>query len=188
MILVKPDGLMRGLVGEILKRFENRGLKLVALKMIKPTSVHVRKHYLATPKQLEGMGRHTLDDLAKNNMDSKKEFGTDNALELGKMINKWNEEFLTSGPVIAIVFQGLHSVAIGRKIVGSSMPADAGVGTIRGDYAVDSPIFANIKRRSVKNLVHASGSVAEARREIKHWFSKNELYQYKRVDEDLLFG
>ncbi|MEK7151343.1 MAG: nucleoside-diphosphate kinase [Patescibacteria group bacterium] len=188
LILIKPDGLQRGLVGEVVKRFEARGFKLIALKMVQPTAIHVEKHYLATKTQIEGMGKKTLDNLAKHNMDPVKQFGTNDPMKIGHMINKWNVDFLTSGPVVAIVFRGLHAVEIGRKIVGNTLPAIADVGTIRGDFAVDSPMFANVKKRSVRNIVHASGSVDEAIREIKHWFKKSELYEYKRTDEDLLFN
>lgn len=188
LILVKPDGLKRGLVGDIIKRFESRGLKLVAMKMIKPTKAHVEKHYLPTTAQLTGMGGKTLENLAVHNINPITQFGTKDALKIGKMINSWNVEFLTSAPNIAMVFQGLHAVEIGRKIVGNTLPSKAEVGTIRGDYAVDSPVFANVKMRSVRNVVHASGTVPEANREIKHWFSKKEIHDYKRVDEDLLFS
>ncbi len=188
LILVKPDGLKRGLVGEIIKRFEARGFKLAALKMTKPTANHVRQHYLSTKKQLEGMGNKTLETLAQHKMDPKKQFGTEDPMKIGRQINKWNVDFMTSGPSVALVFQGLFAVEMGRKIVGNTMPAKAEVGTIRGDFSVDSASFANAKKRSVRNLVHASGSVAEAKREIKHWFSKKELYEYKRTDESLLFS
>lgn len=188
LILIKPDGLKRGLVGDIIKRFESRGLKLIGLKMTQPNASHIKKHYLPTKQQLAGMGGKTLENLASHNIDPVKQFGTKDALKIGEMINNWNVVFLTSAPVVAMVFQGLHAVEMGRKIVGNTLPAKAEVGTIRGDFAVDSPIFANVKMRSVRNVVHASGVVSEAEREIKHWFSKKELFNYKRVDEDLLFS
>ncbi|MEX1063951.1 MAG: nucleoside-diphosphate kinase [Candidatus Paceibacterota bacterium] len=188
LILVKPDGLMRGLVGEIVKRFEARGFKLAALKMTKATASHVKQHYLSTKQQLEGMGNKTLETMAQHKMDPKKKFGTLDPMKIGRIINQWNVEFLTSGPVVAMVFQGLFAVDMGRKIVGNTMPAKAEMGTVRGDFSVDSASFANLKGRSVRNLVHASGSVPEAKREIRHWFSKKELYEYERTDEALLFS
>lgn len=178
LILAKPDALQRGLVGEIIHRFEMKGYQLVALKMAKPTKDHVRKHYLPTKEQLEGMGNKTLENFKKHGIDSVKEMGSAHPLEIGKIINEWNVDFLSSGPVVAMVFRGLHAVEIGRKIVGSTIPANADMGTIRGDYSSDSPLVANKEKRTIYNLVHASGSVEEAQREIKHWFAPKELHDY----------
>ena len=176
LILIKPDGVSRGLVGEVIKRFETKAFKLVALKMIKPTRAHIRKHYLSTKEQLEGMGNKTLENLKKHGIDPAKQMGTGDPMEIGKMINNWNVEFLSSGPVVAIVFEGLHAVEMGRKIAGNTLPIKAELGTIRGDFSSDSPLSANSQNRTVKNIVHASGSIEEAKREISHWFSKNDAF------------
>ncbi len=187
LILAKPDALQRGLVGEIIKRFEIRGLKVVGMKMVKPTADHIKKHYLATKEQLEGMGNKSLDNLKQLGLNSIKVLGTDNALEIGKMINNWNFEFLSSSPVIAMVFQGPHAVDMGRKIVGMTLPFKADIGTIRGDFSVDSSTLGNFNKRPIRNLVHASGSIQEAKREIKHWFSEKEIFKYKRAEESIMF-
>ncbi len=187
LILAKPDALQRGLVGEIIKRFEARGLKLVGIKMMKASVAHTKKHYLPTKAQLEGMGNKTLATLASSGQDPKKEMGTDNPLEIGKMINGWNFEFLSSGPLVAMVFEGPHAAEMGRKIVGNTLPFKADIGTLRGDFSVDSPILGNLNKRPVRNIVHASGDPIEARREVKHWFSKKELFSYKRADEGIMF-
>lgn len=187
LILAKPDALQRGIVGEIIKRFESRGFKVVGLKMIKPTTDHIKKHYLATKEQLEGMGNKSLENLKLLGLDVKKVLGTDNALEIGKMINNWNFEFLSSSPVVAMVFEGPHAVDMARKIVGNTLPFKADLGTIRGDFSVDSSTLGNFNKRPIRNIVHASGSIAEAKREISHWFSKKEIFQYKRVDESVMF-
>lgn len=176
LILAKPDALQRGLVGEIIRRFEEKKFRLVALKMIRPTKAHVRKHYLPTKQQLEGMGNKTLEGMRAGGRDVKKLMGTDHPLKLGKIINRWNEEFLSSGPTVAMVFQGTDAVKTGRVIVGHTIPASAAPGTIRGDFSKDTAVRANTERRAVYNLVHASGDVAEAQREIKHWFTKKELH------------
>ena len=178
LILAKPDALQRGLVGEIIRRFEMKGYQLLALKMTKPSKDHVRKHYLPTKEQLEGMGNKTLENFKKHGIDPMKEMGSTVPMEIGKIINEWNVDFLSSGPVVAMVFRGLHAVEIGRKIVGSTIPANADMGTIRGDYSSDSPLVANHEKRTIYNLVHASGSVEEAQREIKHWFAPKELHDY----------
>lgn len=187
LILAKPDALKRGLVGEIIKRFETRGLKVVGLKMIKPDIAHIKKHYLATREQLEGIGNKSLENLKQLGMDPKKELGTDSALEIGKIINNWNFEFLSSSPVVAMVFEGPHAVEMGRKIVGFTLPSKAEIGTIRGDFSVDSAVLGNLNKRPIRNIVHASGSIPEAKREIKHWFKGAEIFKYKRADEIVMF-
>lgn len=187
LILAKPDALQRGLVGEIIKRFETRGLKVVGLKMMKPSLAHIKKHYLATREQLEGIGNKSLDNLRQLGLNPKKELGMDSALEIGKMINSWNFKFLSSSPVVAMVFEGPHAVEMGRKIVGFTLPSKADIGSIRADFSVDSAVLGNLNKRPIRNIVHASGSISEAKREVKHWFSNKELHNYKRVDEGIMF-
>lgn len=187
LILAKPDALQRGLVGEIIKRFEMRGLKVVGMKMLKPSAGHIKKHYLATKEQLEGMGNKSLDNFKQLGLDAVKILGIDNALGIGKLINNWNFEFLSSSPVVAMVFEGPHAVDMGRKIVGMTLPFKADLGTIRGDFSVDSSTLGNFNKRPIRNIVHASGSIPEAKREIKHWFSKKEIHSYKRADESIMF-
>lgn len=187
LILVKPDGLKRGLVGEVIKRFESRGLKLIGIKMMKTTVAHTKLHYLSTKEQLESMGNKTLETLKTSGMNPIKSMGTDIPLEIGKKINEWNFEFLSSGPLVAMVFEGPHAAEMGRKIVGNTLPYKAEIGTLRGDYSVDSPILGNLNKRPVRNIVHASGDAVEAKREIKHWFSPKELFEYDRVDESIMF-
>lgn len=187
LILAKPDALQRGLIGEIIGRFELKGYKLIALKMTKPSKDHVRKHYLPTKQQLEGMGNKTLENFKKHSIDPVKQMGSSDPMKIGEIINEWNVDFLSSGPVVAIVLQGLHAVEMGRKIVGATIPANAEMGTIRGDFSSDSPLLANQDKRTIRNLVHASGSVEEAEREIKHWFTPKELHDYKRADEEVIY-
>jgi len=183
LILIKPDGLKRGLAGEVLKRFESRGLKIVGMKMVKASAEHVKKHYLSTKEQLEGMGNKTLDTLKQNGLDPIKTMGT----EIGKMINNWNFEFISSSPVVAIVLEGLHAVDMARKIAGTTLPFRADIGTIRGDFSIDSPVLGNLNKRPVRNVVHASGSIEEAKREIKHWFLSREIFDYQRAEEAVMF-
>jgi nucleoside-diphosphate kinase len=187
LVLIKPDGLKRGLAGEVLKRFESRGLKIVGMKMMKASAEHVKKHYLSTKEQLEGMGNKTLDTLKQNGLDPIKTMGTDIPLEIGKMINNWNFEFISSSPVVAIVLEGLHAVDMARKIAGTTLPFRADIGTIRGDFSIDSPVLGNLNKRPVRNIVHASGSIEEAKREIKHWFLSKEIFDYQRAEEAVMF-
>ncbi|MCA9391799.1 nucleoside-diphosphate kinase [candidate division WWE3 bacterium] len=187
VVLVKPDGVKRGLVGKIISRFEEAGLKLVAMKMIWVDEDHVGKHYSDDPANLKVMGDKTLETYAKYGKDANETLGTDDPEKIGAMIRKWNMEFLSSGPVLAIILEGVHAVSTVRKIVGSTLPYSAEPGSIRGTYSIDSPALANEKMRSVRNLIHASGNVEEAEFEVKLWFHENEIYAYKRVDEEVMF-
>ncbi len=187
VLLVKPDGVKRGLIGEIIHRIEQRGLKVIALKMVWPNEEHVHKHYPNTQQWLEGMGNKTLETYKKYDLDAMQELGTNNALEIGKMVQKWNVEFLTSGPMVAMIAKGIHAIDMCRKIVGSTAPAFADMGTLRGDYSVDSQVLANMDHRALHNIVHASGDPTEARHEIEHWFTPEEIHDYKRAEEDIMF-
>lgn len=186
-ILIKPDGVKRGLVGECVKRVEQRGLKIIALKMIRADAEHARTHYSGAEDWLRGMGEKTLESYAKYGKDPVKELGTADPVKIGKMIHEWLADFLSSGPVVAMVVSGIHAVDMVRKIVGKTLPAFAEMGTIRGDFSVDSPVLANLDKRAIHNLVHASGDAVEAAHEITHWFSADEIHDYKRAEEDIMF-
>ncbi len=187
VVLIKPDGVKRGLVGEAIRRFESRGLKIIALKMIIASREHAHSHYPNTEEWLRGMGEKTLQNYKQYGKDPVKEIGTDDALEIGKKVAEWNVEFLTSGPMVAMVVQGIHAVDMVRKIVGKTIPAMAEMGTIRGDFSVDSPTLANVGKRAIHNVVHASGDQSEAAHELKHWFGPEEIHEYKRAEEDIMF-
>lgn len=186
-MLVKPDGVKRGLVGECVRRIEQRGLKIIALKMICATEEHAHGHYPGTDEWMSGMGGKTLETYAKYGKDAQKELGTKDPLEIGKKVYQWNTDFLASGPTVAIVISGIHAIDMVRKIVGKTIPAFAEMGTIRGDFSVDSPVLANAGKRAIHNLVHASGDPKEADHEIEHWFSPEEIHDYKRAEEDIMF-
>ncbi|MBI3630782.1 MAG: nucleoside-diphosphate kinase [Candidatus Sungbacteria bacterium] len=187
VVLVKPDGVKRGLVGECIKRIEQRGLKVIALKMILANEKIARGHYPGTHEWLRGMGEKTLGSYAKYGKDPTGELGTKDPLKIGKMIYKWNTDFLTSGPMVAMIVSGIHAVDMVRKIVGKTLPAFAEMGTIRGDFSVDSPVLANAGKRAIRNVVHASGDAEEAAHEIEHWFLPQEIHDYKRAEEDIMF-
>lgn len=187
LVIVKPDGVKRGLVGEIIGRIEQRGLKLVALQMFQATKPQLLKHYSDAPENLKAMGDKTLGTYAKYGLDPKKEMGTDDAEKIGKMVHGWIVDFMTTGPVVKMIVEGLHAVEMVRKIVGSTLPSQAEMGTIRGDYSVDSAVLANAERRGIRNIIHASGNTAEAEAEIKLWFTDKEIHSYKRSEEDIMF-
>lgn len=186
-MIVKPDGVKRGLVGEIIGRIEQRGLKIVAMQMFQATKAQLLKHYSDAPENLKAMGDKTLATYAKYGLDAKKEMGTDDAEKIGKMVHGWIVEFMTTGPVVKMVVEGLHAVEMVRKIVGATLPSMADMGTIRGDYSVDSAVLANAQRRGIRNIIHASGNTAEAEAEIKLWFTPLEIHSYKRSEEDIMF-
>ncbi len=184
LVLVKPDGVKRGLIGEIISRFEKAQLKVVAMKMVWVDKELVAQHYPDSRVELlTGIGEKTLKTYSEYNKDPKVELGTDDPLEIGKIVNLWNMELLSAGPVVAIVIEGNHAVDNIRRIVGPTLPVFAPPGTIRGDYSVDSPVAANEQKRSVKNLIHASGNQEEAAYEIALWFENKEIHDYKRSDE-----
>lgn len=179
MILLKPDAMQRGLVGEIISRFEKAGLKLVATKMVWPDRDLAERHYPSDRHDfIKGMGHKTLDSYKEQGHDATANFGTKDPHEIGLQLQKWLVDFLTSGPVIAMVLEGDNAIKIIRDIAGHTIPAKADSGTIRGDYSDDSAIKANAEKRSIKNLVHASGDKTEAEFEINLWFTGDELHEY----------
>ena len=187
VVLMKPDTVKRGLVGEILSRIEKAGFKIIALKMVWVDADLVAKHYPDNKDYLTSVGKKTLKSYEEYGMDPNEELGTKDAYEIGKMVRQWNMEFLSSGPVVAVLLQGLHAVDAVRMMVGNTLPRFAGPGTIRGDYSLDSPILANLNKRTVKNMIHASGTVEEAQFEEELWFRRNEIHDYKRADEEIMF-
>lgn len=189
VVLVKPDGVKRGLVGEIVSRFEKVGLKIVAMKMVWVDEQMVLKHYPTSREDwVKKIGEKTLKAYEEYGKDPKEHLGTLEPFEIGKMVCKWLVDYLTSGPVVAMVLEGNHAITAVRKMCGYTYPDTAIPGTIRGDYSIDSPDLANEQKRSGKNLVHASGNAEEAKFEEELWFHKNEIHDYKRVDEELMFG
>ncbi|HEY4694998.1 MAG TPA: nucleoside-diphosphate kinase [Candidatus Nanoarchaeia archaeon] len=187
VVIVKPDGVKRALVGEIISRFEKVGLKIISVKMISPSQELVARHYPEDRTEfLKGMGEKTLKVYADYGKDPKEVFGTLDPLEIGRMINNWNIDFFTSGPVVALLLEGRHAVENARSVAGATMPVAAVPGTIRGDLATDSAAYANPEKRAVQNLVHVSGSPEEAKYEEDIWFAEGEKHSYKRADEGLV--
>ena len=190
LVLIKPDAVRRGLIGNIITRFEQAGLTIVAMKLIQPTIDQARKHYPMTDAQLKQMGGKTLSTYAKMGIDPIKELETSDATKIGLMVHEWNAEFLASGPVVACVIRGIHAVKKVRAICGKTMPLDAESGTIRGDFSSSSPAIANMQKSAVYNLVHASDNEndsEEPEKEITYWFSRKEILDYQTIDFDVMF-
>ncbi len=156
LIVFKPDAVQRGIVGEILTRFERVGLKIVATKMIAPTKEHYHKHYEEIGKMITRRGQKTFDITL---------------------------EMMIQGPVIAMALEGVEAVELVRKLVGTTEPKSAVPGTIRGDFSHMSFGYADGEGKGIPNLIHASGDAEEAEQEIAHWFSDEELFDYQALNE-----
>lgn len=184
-VMIKPDGVRKGLIGEIIRRFEQRDLKIVALEMFQPTHDLIDNHYPKDEKWINRLGEKTSATYEKYGYDLN-ELGTTDLLEIGKMVREWVVDYMVSSPLVKIIVQGVHSVDVVRKIAGDTMPYKADMGTIRGDFSIDSPALANKEKRAVMNIIHCSETPEEAEHEIKHWFGENEVHDYKRfgVDEN----
>lgn len=172
LVVIKPDGVERMVVGEIISRFERVGLKIAAMKMVKVDYDLAEMHYQKDEAWYKKVGDGLLGFYREHAKDSEKDLGTKDAVEVGKLVQKWLLDFITSGPVVAILLEGPNAVALVRKIVGPTSPLEAPSGTIRGDYCFDSPVSANLQKRPVNNLIHASGTQDEAEFEKKLWFGK----------------
>jgi nucleoside-diphosphate kinase len=155
LVLVKPDGVARGLTGEIIKRFEQRGLKIIGLKLIKINMDHAKQHY--------------TEDIAERN---------------GEKVRTMLLDFITEGPVVAMVIEGVNAIENVRKLTGATESKSALPGTIRGDYSHVSYSYADEKQIPVKNVIHASGNAEDAKNEVALWFSLDELFDYKRTDDE----
>lgn len=184
LVLIKPDGIQRALIGQIMSRYERLGLKLVGLKMVVPTAEQVEGHYTLDPSWRRVTGEKTIASYRSRNLPPPSE----DPLEITAKILKNLKKYLTSGPVIAMVWEGAHAVELVRKVTGGTEPRTSPVGTIRGDFVPDSYVMSDADDRAVRNLIHASGSVAEAEMEIPHWFDKKEVIDYKVTHEDILYA
>lgn len=184
LIIIKHDGVARGLIGEIVKRFERVGLKLIAMEFLQSSRDMGDSHYPKSEKWLKRVGERTLGEYLEKGLDPIKELGSDNPLKIGKMVKDWLIDYLNSGPVLAMVWEGPNAVKVGRKLAGDTIPANALAGSIRGDYGIDSAELANAQRRPIYNVMHASGELAEAEEEIALWFKDKEVFDYNVYSAD----
>ncbi|MBU6389375.1 nucleoside-diphosphate kinase [Patescibacteria group bacterium] len=187
-VMVKPDGVMRGLIGEVIKRFEQRGLKIIALKMIQATHEQMDAFYPKNPEWISRLGGKALKTFAEYELDPVKELGTDDAAKIGQDVRNALIEFMILGPVVPMVIEGVHAISVVRKLAGATLPVFAEPGTIRGDYSHDAPTAANMENRGIFNIVHASETKEEAAHETAHWFKPSELHDYDRSDHVIMFG
>lgn len=182
-VIIKPDGIQRTLIGEIIHRYERTGLKLVALKMATPDEKTVEKHYMVDPGWIKKVGEKSIISYEKKGLVAPFK----DPEECGRAVLGRLKKYLTTGPVIAMVWQGNKAVGIIRKLTGGTEPLTSDVGTIRGDLTIDSYDMSDLDDRAIRNLIHASGSVEEAEKEIAIWFRENEIFKYNLVLEKMLY-
>lgn len=183
LVIIKPDGIQRSMIGEVIKRLERVGLKLVAIDMNVPTEEKVRTHYLVDSDWRRKAGQKSMDAYKNKGINCP----FNDPVEAGEKVLGNLVKYMTSGPVVAMVWQGAHAVPIVRKIVGGTEPLSSDVGTIRGDFVLDSYQMSDVNSRSVRNLIHASGSNEEAEQEIAHWFSPEKIINYRLIQEQILY-
>jgi nucleoside-diphosphate kinase len=181
-VAVKHDGVQRTLVGEVIKRIERTGLKIVALKMFVPSREKTVEHYGKDDAWCEKVGARTIESLTKDGKEV-----TKSSLEYGRETLEALYNYFTVGPIVGMIVEGNQSVAIVKKLVGGTEPTTSDVGTIRGDFTLDSYTLANPSGRAVRNLMHCSDQVSEAEREIKIWFTPEEIINYTSIQEKILY-
>jgi nucleoside-diphosphate kinase len=183
LVIIKPDGVQRSLMGEIIKRYERMGLKLAAIKMMVATPAQVEAHYTLDPNWRRITGEKAIASYQKKGLKPPSE----DPLEVTAAVLERLKKYMSSGPVVAMVWEGAHAVAIVRKVTGGTEPLTSDIGTIRGDFVVDSYAMSDADGRAVRNLIHASGTVPEAELEIKHWFKPEEITDYRLVQEQIIY-
>lgn len=183
LVLIKPDGVIRKLVGEIITRFERKGLKMIAIRMLVPPQNLVEEHYVNSEEWLLESGTRTFN--------SYKERGVEPPLktprEFGVYTRRKLMDSLGAGPVVALVLEGPHVIEVVRKMRGSTSPLLADVGTIGFDYSLDSYEVADAGDWPIKNIIHASDSPENADREINIWFDESDIVDYHAAEDEVLF-
>ncbi len=182
LVLLKPDAVQRNLIGEIIGRFERVGLKIIAMKFVVPTKDQAFKHYVKNDAEIVALGNRSIEGKKKSGIEVKEDPKT-----LGQQIIDRLVRFLSSGPVVAFVLEGNQAISITRKLVGSTEPLQSAVGTVRGDYTIDSYTLADNDNRAVRNLIHASSSQFDSGYEIDVWFKPEEIYSYNNVRDRILY-
>jgi nucleoside-diphosphate kinase len=182
LVILKPDTIQRGLIGEIISRFEKKGLKIVAMKMAWPDEKQAKDHYFWSDEEKEASGNRTIEAYTAKGLKI-----TKSAKEYAEDVQRRLYSYLQTGPVVVMVIEGAHAIEIVRKLVGHGNPLTADVGTIRADLTIDSYVLADDVDRAARNMVHASGNIGEAEREIKVWFEEEDLINYDLAIEKILY-
>lgn len=181
-VILKPDTVQRSLVGEVVKRFERTGLKCTAMKMFMADEARLLKHYNKSDEWFLKKGTNVVADLTAQGRVVTKE-----PIEYGRDIIRTIVKYMTAGPVVAMVLEGNEAVAVVTKLVGTTEPKTSDVGTIRGDYTLDSYSHSAYENRAVRNLIHCSDAVEEAEREIALWFTESDIMDYITAQERIMY-
>jgi len=181
-LMIKPDGVQRSLIGEVIKRIERTGLKIVSLKLTVLDEDRLWKHYAKDDAWFTAKGERIVSERKDAGLPIEKE-----VIEYGKDIIKQLVSYMTVGPVVMMVIEGNMAVSIVKKLVGGTEPTTSDVGTIRGDFTVDSYAICGVDGRAVRNLIHCSDEPAEAQREISLWLDPKEIIAYRLVQEEILY-
>lgn len=181
-VILKPDTVQRSLIGEVIKRFERTGLKCTAMKMFMADEARLLKHYNKDDAWFLKKGTRIVEDLQSQGRPVEKE-----PIEYGKDIIRTIVHYMEAAPVVGMVFEGNEAVAVVTKLVGTTEPKTSDVGTIRGDFTVDSYSHSSYENRSVRNLIHCSESPEEAEREISLWFTEDEIMKYTTAQERIMY-
>lgn len=182
LIILKPDAVQRSLMGEIISRFERKGLKFVAFKFVAPDEEHLFAHYNKDDAWFKKKGENMINNLKAQGKPVEKD-----AIEYGKDIIRTVVKEMRKSPVLAIVVEGADAIAQVTRLVGTTEPATADIGTIRGDFSVDTYSHTTIEDRSIRNLIHCSDVPEEAEREIKLWFDESEIMDYTTAQERIMY-
>lgn len=182
LVLIKPDAVLRKLIGEIVTRFEKKGLKIVAMKMQWPTKAQVEKHYTDSEEWLLGTGQRTYDGYLEKGMEPPAQ-----PRDLGLNTRRKLIESLRAGPVVAMVIEGAHAIEVVRKMRGATSPLFADVGTIGFDYSLESYELSDAGDWAIKNIIHGSDSPENAAAEMKIWFNEGEIHDYTSAEDHILY-
>jgi nucleoside-diphosphate kinase len=182
MIAVKPESIQRQIVGEFISKFERRGLKLVACKLVSPTAEQVGRHYPDDKEWYVSSGTKTWQNYKDQGIEPDA-----TPIELAKRTRQRLIDHLVNRPLLVMIWEGPHAVALGRKTAGATNPLIADIGSIRGDYSTESYELADDIERAIHTLVHASGTPQEAEKEIKIWFKKEEILNYNFITENVFY-
>lgn len=181
-VILKPDTVQRSLMGEVIKRFEQTGLKCTAMKMFVADEERLFKHYNKDDAWFLKKGTGIIENLTSQGRPVEKE-----AMEYGKDIIRANAQYMSAAPVVAMIWEGNQAVAVIKKIVGSTEPSTSDVGTVRGDFTIDSYAHSAYEDRAVRNLIHCSDEPAEAEREISLWMKEEEVMKYVTAQERIMY-
>lgn len=192
LLIIKPDGVQRGLIGKIIARFEQVGLTVIGLKLIWATKEQITAHYPETDAWFKKVGERTLTNYRLKGDrplgDAKKVFGSEDPIVIGKTVKQWLITYLQESPLFLCVVNGYDAIEIVRKLSGNTIPLLAAPGTVRGDFSHDTIDLANEQNRPLRNIIHASDTIEDGEKEINLWFTPKELFHYERADEKLMFG